>query len=300
VEGESSCRLGTGIYASLHELSPARLRWRRRGREVRPHCRTDAGHLPRVGAVVVKQTGRPQQRERRRCRAAKPTTVHLAGAAEGTRHRKAEAEVKPAAPFQQRRRAEREQRAEESLRRRGGRRRGAAKTDVVASRRRHGVVCQRARALACGPADGDVAEGPAQRPVAAAGATEVAWLRRVVVVVVAELGVVRRAPRALLAPRAAAAAAVVVVVRLGLRLLQLLEVRHLRRRRGGGVAAAGAGHRRRHDVIALPGGLQLPQQHGGLLLLQWSLFHHLACHCFSCAVVLPASGFRPNERVWYI
>ncbi len=38
-------------------------------------------------------------------------------------------------------------------------------------------------------ADGDVTEGPTVGPVATAGLAEVAWLREVVVVVVAELGV---------------------------------------------------------------------------------------------------------------
>jgi hypothetical protein len=50
--------------------------------------------------------------------------------------------------------------------------------------------------LARAAADGDVAEGSALGPVAAAGPAEVARLRRVVVVVVAELGVPRLAPRA--------------------------------------------------------------------------------------------------------
>ena len=43
--------------------------------------------------------------------------------------------------------------------------------------------------LAAAAADGDIAKGAALRPVAATGLAEVAWLRRAVVVVVAELGV---------------------------------------------------------------------------------------------------------------
>lgn len=50
--------------------------------------------------------------------------------------------------------------------------------------------------LAGAAADGDVAEGPAMSPVATAGLAEVAGLREVVVVVVAELGVGRVAARA--------------------------------------------------------------------------------------------------------
>ena len=53
-----------------------------------------------------------------------------------------------------------------------------------------------AAAAAC-PADGDVAQRAALRPVAAAGAAVVARLRGAVVVVVAELGVGGAAPRAL-------------------------------------------------------------------------------------------------------
>jgi hypothetical protein len=74
-------------------------------------------------------------------------------------------------------------------------------------------------ALARAAADGDVAEGSALGPVSPAGLAEVARLRRVVVVVVAELGVPRLAPRARVAGR-------LVSVR-----LRLLLLRRRRRRR---------------------------------------------------------------------
>jgi hypothetical protein len=140
---------------------------------------------------------------------------------------------------------------------RGGRRRPvpatastkrAASSAAAAARRRSapGVLLRvhQAWALARGPADGHVAEGPAQCPVAPTRAIEVPRLRRVVV---AELGVVRRAPRALLPTRSTAAAATLG----GRDVLQLLEVGgHVSRTAWGGVAIAGAaesccGHRTR-------------------------------------------------------
>ena len=55
--------------------------------------------------------------------------------------------------------------------------------------------------LSASAADGDVAEGAAAGPVSLAGLAEVARLGQAVVVVVAELGVRRVAPRAPQRPR---------------------------------------------------------------------------------------------------
>lgn len=65
--------------------------------------------------------------------------------------------------------------------------------------------------LAGATADGDVAESPAVSPVATAGLAEVTGLREIVVIVVAELGVERVAPRAL--ERLVVVLVVLVVVR---------------------------------------------------------------------------------------
>uniref|UniRef100_A0A8R7Q0A3 Uncharacterized protein n=1 Tax=Triticum urartu TaxID=4572 RepID=A0A8R7Q0A3_TRIUA len=246
----------------------ADLCYRRRGRELRrPHgSRPAAGHLPRVHIAVVQERCRPEHRRRRPCMAApEPEGVQaeLPGATAEphlAQPGQAEAEVEPDAALEQRRRAEREQRAEKAaLRsllgvrlRRHRRRRRRAEVDGRAA---HRLLRRRAQALAGGAPDGDVAEGAPERPVAAAGAAEVARLRRVVVVVVAELGVVRRAPRALL-PRRARGRVRVRRRRLQLhQLLLLLEARHVRR-----------GHGRRGVVLAV---LRTGEQcllHGGQLV----------------------------------
>jgi hypothetical protein len=117
-------------------------------------------------------------------------------------------------------------------------------------------------ALARAAADGDVAEGSALGPVSPAGLAEVARLRRVVVVVVAELGVPRLAPRARVAGR-------LVSVR-----LRLLLLRRRRRRRLVPLrpAEVHARERRRGPAPGLPHaprGSERAEQEASLRLAWW-------------------------------